>query len=604
MNTRLEAFRRMMQQYNLDAFILPCSDPHLSEYIPERWKSLKWISGFTGSAGTAIITQHFAGLWTDNRYFIQAEKQITAHEFQLMKLKVQGQPEYLHWLVGHLDAGSTVGVVGNSYPLNLYQTAREILVAGNCDIRLCEDFWDSLWPDRPAFPESAVWEYDLKFAGESRQHKLERIKQNLKEQDSDIHLISTLDDIAWTLNLRGSDISYNPFFLSYLIIGQAENLLFINETKVSSEIKQQLEADQVKLMPYDSLTSYLADLPEGMKIMIDKRKISAGLLQHVKKGVLIKNNINPSIYFKSRKNKTELKEFDRIMLLDGISLTKFYFWLEQNCGLIKITESSLVQKLYEFRKEHESYISDSFSCIVSYQENAALNHYSPTPGNDMEITGNGLLLIDSGGHYYGGTTDVTRTIAIGEVSQEEKDDYTLVLKGLIALSQAIFPEGTLTNSLDVLARAPLWQKNRNYSHGTGHGVGACLSVHEGPQSFGSGINAVPDTPLEEHMIITIEPGIYHEGKYGIRIENIVRVVKGNAPSFLCFKPLTLCYIESSLLNATLLSEPEITWLNEYNQKVFHQLSPFLSKDETKWLRTKTTPLPVKKLSAGTIISLS
>ncbi len=593
---KLEQFRTWMQRMNADAFILPCSDPHLSEYIPERWKSLQWMSGFTGSAGNGIITQDFAGLWTDSRYFIQAERQIVPNGFQLMKLKVQGQPEYLHWLAEQLPTGSTVGIVGDTFSYTLYRLAQNILGVRQINIRFFGDIWEEIWTDRPAFPEAVVWEYELKYAGESRQEKITRIKQAVKMQGCDAHLLSTLDDIAWLLNIRGNDIAYNTFFLSYLLLKELETIFFINETKVPASLQQQLKNDNIQLRPYQDITTCLAALPAGTTLLADERKVSAGLMQALPKEVIVKNAVNPAILLKAIKNATELKQFKRIMLLDGISLTKFYYWLEQNTGHVKMTESSLVQKLHEFRSQHQEFITESFSSIVSYKENAALNHYSPVPGADLEISGKGLLLIDSGGHYCGGTTDTTRTIAIGEISQEEKDDYTLVLKGFIALSSARFPEGTVAASLDVLARAPLWQYGAQYMHGTGHGVGACLSVHEGPQYFGSGANAVPGTTMQENMVTTIEPGIYHAGKYGVRTENVVYSLKETnteALNFLHFEALTLCYIETAILNTALMNNTEITWLNNYHQSVFKQLATGLNEKEREWLRYKTKPLHLK-----------
>ena len=593
MHQPLPRLRTYMTASGWNAIIIPCSDPHLSEYIPERWKCLAWVSAFTGSAGVGVVSAEFAGVWTDSRYFLQAEKQMKNSGFSLVKLKIANSPEYIDFLMETLPEKSTVAVVGNTIAMDLFIQIQTKLKSKNIQLVAVNDFWDELWNDRPAIPAAKIEEHGLIYAGKPRTEKIAEIRAQLSSRKCTSHLITTLDDIAWTLNLRGNDIPYNPVFLAYLYIDMKAVFLFTDKKKLTDGWIALLKNEGIHLKDYTEIHSFLSKIDSTSIILLDGRKVSIALHQALPEKSNVVNAVNPSIYLKAIKNETEIKQLKQTQIMDGISLLKFFYWLENTLGKEKITEKKIVDKLFEFRNIHDSFQEPSFASIVGYKEHAALPHYTPVPETDKELSNEGILLIDSGGQYEGGTTDITRTISLGEIKEEEQKDYTAVLKGLIALITTRFPENTVAASLDAIARRPIWDAGRHYMHGTGHGVGFFLNVHEGPQAFGPGGNYIPNAIMEAGMVTTIEPGIYHKGKYGIRIENMILTVRveedGDIP-FLRFESLTLFPISTEFIDISMLTPQEINWLNNYHADVYRQLSPYLSKEESAWLRKKTEPV--------------
>lgn len=575
-----------------DAVIIPCADPHLSEYIPERWKCLAWVSHFTGSSGTGVVTRDFAGVWTDSRYFLQAEEQMKHSGFSLVKLKTAHSPEYIDFLCSALPAGSTVAIAGTTISFNLFFKIQDALTLKGIHVVSVDDFWSTIWKERPGIPMHPVFEHDSKYAGRSRVEKIAEIRNELIKNGCESHLITTLDDIAWTLNLRGKDILYNPVFLSYLFIDLKNAVLFIDPGKIPAELKDKLEKEGIVTESYNKIENFLSQVNGAGRFLLDGRRVNRGLHQVLPDKAKIVDAVNPVIYLKAIKNKTEISRLKEAQVKDGVSLVKFFYWLEQTLGKEKITERTIADKLVECRSIHNDFAGPSFSTIVGYKEHGALNHYTPTPESDKQLGREGLLLIDSGGQYYGGTTDITRVVSLGKITKNESADYTAVLKGLIALISTRFPKGTLTSSLDAIARRPLWDAGRNYAHGTGHGVGLFLNVHEGPQAFGPGFNAVPNTPMMEGMVTTIEPGIYHAGEYGIRIENMIVTVFDETVQdidFLKFESLSYCPIATDLIRMDMLSIREKNWLDSYHHMVYEELSGFLQPDEKRWLGNKTRP---------------
>lgn len=593
MNQKLKDLRNIMSSNGWDAIIIPCTDPHMSEYIPERWKSLSWISGFTGSAGNGIVTADFAGVWTDSRYFIQAEEQMKSTEFSLIKLKVQHAPEYVAWLSDELAEGTTVAIVGSSMGINVYRLLMDAFSKKGIKIAIVDDFWDSIWKGRPAVPSNEIFDHDITYAGKKRVEKVNEVRSAIIRHNCDAHLISTLDDIAWTLNLRGSDTKYNPVFLAHLFVDLNQAILYTNLSSISVDLKLELENDGITLAEYDQLPKYLETLSNDRVILVDERKATVSLLKALHPEIEIVNSVNPSIELKAIKNPTEIKYFKSTMEKDGVSFVKFLMWLERAKEKEKMTEQTIVDKILECRKIHNDFVELSFSTIAGYKEHGALPHYSPIPETDLTLGKDGLFLLDSGGQYLGGTTDITRVFSMGNITEEEKSDYTTVLKSLIALSTVQFPEGTSTISLDVIARRPIWDAGKHYAHGTGHGVGYFLNVHEGPQAFGTGANAILSTPMQEGMVTTIEPGIYNKGRFGVRLENVIVTVPHaviNDLSFLKFETITLCPFERELIDEKLLTKSELEWLNEYHEMVYNKLFPYLNDLECTWLREKTSPI--------------
>jgi Xaa-Pro aminopeptidase len=582
---KLAAIRKQMQENKVDAYIITSADPHMSEYVPDHYKCLYFASRFTGSAGTLVITQDFAGLWTDFRYFVQANEQLAETGFELVKLKVQHAPEYIDWLHQTLPDGATVAFDNKLLSVMLGNLLQSKLADKNIDFKTF-DFLDAIWEGRPSLPIDKAFLIDEKYTGESVASKLSRVKALLKQQKADYQLISSLDDIAWLFNIRGKDVSYNPVVLSFALISPAETTLFIDLNKLSAEDKTSLINSGVKVAGYNDIEQALASLPTDASIFIDPKRNCFGLYKMLPAGVSIMHETNPSTFLKAVKNGTEVANMRSAMIKDGVAMTKFFKWIEENIGKTKITELRAAAQLKEFRAAQDSFAGVSFNTIGGYKAHGALPHYAATAESDSEILQEGLFLVDSGGQYHYGTTDITRMIALGNNTEEEKTDYTLVLKAMIEGSKTFFPKGTFGYQIDAICRKPLWDYKINYGHGTGHGIGFYLNVHEGPQVFNPTNTAVT---VDLGMITSIEPGIYRPGKHGVRIENLVLTIPvevNEFEEFYAFETLTLALIDTSLIKKDLLEASHIAWLNSYNQTVFEKLSPALSSDEAAWLKNK------------------
>lgn len=588
---RIAALRAAMKEQNIQAYIIPTTDPHLSEYPAACWKYREWISGFTGSAGTVVVTLDKAGLWTDSRYFLQAEMQLEGTGIDLYKLMLPETPSIPQFLLAELGEGDTVGLNGLTYSLADAQSLELALkkkgVALNTDLSLI----DPIWKDRPAVPEAQIFEMPVELSGKSSEDKLIEINQMLHKAGADCTVLSALDEVAWTANIRGTDVSYNPVAISYAYVSDKENVLFINPKKVPAEIAEHLKKEGWVLADYGKLFDYLQRLPENIRVFLDRSKTNMAIYNALPKGAEIIDGISPANHLKSIKNETEIKGFRNAVLKDGIALTKFYFWLEKQMAAgEKVTELSASHKLTELRSEQPLYVMDSFASISSYGPHGAVVHYSPTPDTDTELKPDNLYLLDSGAQYLDGTTDITRTIALCEPTEQMKKDFTRALKGTIGIAKCKFPAGIRGCLVDAFARKALWDAGINYLHGTCHGIGHCLNVHEGPQSIRMEENPVI---LEPGMVMSDEPAMYRAGEYGIRTENMVLIRKDSETefgTFLGFETLTLCYIDTRLVIPSMLSVREHAWLNKYHQQVYETLSPHLTEEEKEWLKEKTAEI--------------
>ena len=589
-NQRLADLRELMQREHLAAFIFPSTDPHQGEYIPDHWKGREFISGFNGSAGTAVVTMTSAALWTDSRYFLAAEEQLTGTEFQLMKLKIEGTPTISEWLGKELkDTQSPeVGIDGM---VNSASAAKALIAElrneGGITLRTNFDPLAQIWKQRPPIPTNPVELYPLEYAGESTQEKITRIRKALRDRHADGMLMAALDDIAWTLNLRGTDVHCNPVFVSYLIISTKEVILYINKEKLTPEVSDYLKAEGIKVDDYTNVGQGLQDYFE-YNILLDPDEVNYTLYKMVKREIIEAES--PVKRMKTIKNATEIEGFRRAMLKDGIALVKFLHWLKPAVEAGGQTEISIDQKLTALRAEQPLYRDISFDTIAGYQAHGAIVHYEATPETDIPLKPEGFLLLDSGAQYLDGTTDVTRTIALGPVTEEQKKIYTLVLKGHIQIELCKFPSGSSGTQIDILARKDMWREGLNYLHGTGHGVGTYLNVHEGPHQFRM---EWKPAPLVSGMTITDEPGIYLAGKFGVRTENTLLIVpfkETEFGKFLQFESLTLCPIDTTPIVVEMLLPEERQWLNDYHQMVFNRLSPHLTPEEQDWLRNATKPI--------------
>ncbi len=586
---RLEALRNVLRRQNISAFIIPSTDPHMSEYVASHWKSREWISGFTGSAGTVVITLDKAGLWTDSRYFIQATDQLEGTGIDLFKMMLPETPSIPDFLAGSLPVGSTVGIDGQVFGVN--EAEEMIAKLSSQGLKVCTDIdpIGEIWTDRPAILETPAFIYELEYAGKPYINKVEEIREKLRETGVESTLLSALDEIAWTLNLRGSDVKCNPVVISYLFISQSEIILFIAPEKVTPEVKSYLESQQVRICNYTDVGSYLTSTPVS-SILLDPAKTNLSILSAVNPSCTIIRTASPVALMKAIRNEQEIAGIHEAMRKDGVALVKFLKWLEESVPAGTETELSIDKKLHAFRAEQPLYIGESFDTIAGYGEHGAIVHYSATEESNVVIRSKSFLLLDSGAQYMDGTTDITRTIAVGELTEEEKTDYTLVLKGHIALSKAKFPVGTRGAQLDILARLPLWKNGMNYLHGTGHGVGHFLNVHSGPQSIRMNENPVV---LQPGMLTSNEPGVYKAGSHGVRIENLILVVPdsvGMYGEYYRFETVTLCPISTKGIIREMLSQEEIDWLNEYHRKVYDKLSPALNEEEKAWLKQATRNL--------------
>jgi Xaa-Pro aminopeptidase len=586
---RLAQTRALMSRERIDAFLVPSADPHLSEYLPGYWQGRQWLSGFHGSVGTLIITRDFAGLWADSRYWEQATKELAGSGIELVKL-MPGQPGPLEWVAQQASADSVVAVDGTVLAVASSRTLASELYARGARLRTDMDPLNELWADRPGLPLSPVYEHRAPHASESRIEKLGRLRQAMAERQADWHFIATLDDIAWLFNLRGSDVSYNPVFISFALIGPRSVTLFVDSRKVDEHLRRHLELDGVILLEYTQIGAALREVPNDARLLVDPARVTCGLLDYLGSEVTLVEALNPTTLFKSCKSETDAQHIRQAMEQDGAALCEFFAWLDTAMGRESISELTIDEKLAQARQLRPGYVCASFATIAGFNANGAMPHYRATQAEHAQIDGDGLLLIDSGGQYLGGTTDITRMVAVGTPSPEQKSDCTRVLKGLIALSRARFPKGIPAPLLDAIARAPIWAEGVNYGHGTGHGVGYFLNVHEGPQVIAYQAAPAPQTAMQAGMITSIEPGTYRPGRWGVRIENLVinqPAGKTEFGEFLKFETLTLCPIDTRCLDVSLLNEEERTWLNDYHAQVRERLSPMLEAQALRWLQERT-----------------
>ena len=584
---RISALRNLMQSKSISAYITYSTDPHSGEYVPAHWESRKWITGFTGSAGTAVITSDDGGLWTDSRYFIQAEEQLTDTGLKLFKERMPETPSIPQWLCSVLKKGERVGIDGYTTPLQTVNELRNELSAYGIEVVMIEDPYKTIWNDRPDLPDNKPFILEEKYSGESASSKISTIRNHISNTGTDYILISALDEIAWTLNMRGTDIECNPLFVSYLLISEKEATLYINKNKLTETTIDYLQSQGVGHRNYENIESDLTAI-SGRKIAMSP-SINFAMYNAASEHNTVFIQASPVSKYKAVKNQTEINGFRNAMLRDGVAMVRFLIWLQKNIGNGNLTELSIDEQLYKERSAMENFRGISFATIAGYQEHGAIVHYEADEHSASILRPEGLLLIDSGAQYLDGTTDITRTIPLGPTTEEQKKDYTLVLKGFIQLAMAEFPQGTCGTQLDVLARLAMWKEGINYGHGTGHGVGHFLNVHEGPHQIR--MNNVP-TPLQPGMTVTNEPGIYRAGKYGIRTENTMLTVpsrKTDFGEFYKFEQLTLCPINTETILWGMLSSEEISWLNEYHETVYSKLSPLLSDEEKQWLRNATNP---------------
>ena len=584
---KLIELRRIMDRENIAAYIISGTDPHNSEYLPAPWQQRKWISGFTGSYGTVVVTKNEAGLWTDTRYFIQAEKELAGSGIKLHKLRVPDAVDYPQWLVEVLESGTKVGIDGFCMSVSDVRNLKNALSPKNITIQKQIDLLGEMWFDRPALPVEKIIRLDTKYVGESAGERIGKIREFIRNDHGDAMLFSCLDEIAWLYNIRCNDIAYNPVAISYAIVEKDKAHLFIKLDKISQEIEQQLAEDGIELHDYHHLFLFLDAQNKENTYFVDTNTCNYAVFNHLAKKFEVREIESPIPLLKAVKNTTELDGFRLACRKDGVALSKFYYWLENRLSQQPITELEAAEQLTWFRSQDKEYVSDSFGCISAYGPNAALPHYSATPEQQSEIHPKGLYLVDSGAQYMHGTTDITRTMPLGELTELEKEDYTLVLKGMIDLSMLYFPKGSKGCNIDIVARLPLYMNLRNFGHGTGHGVGYFLNVHEGPQSIR------PDLKNQEMlpgMVTSNEPGLYREGLHGIRHENLI-VCQPKAVNefgeFYQFETITLCYFDTSALLTKLLNQNEIDWLNAYNERVYQEVSPYLEEQEKVWLRNKT-----------------
>lgn len=586
---RLNLLRKQMKKADVDAYIVHHSDPHLSEYIPDYWKEREWLSGFTGSAGTLVVTQKNAALWTDSRYFIQAEMQLSGTGIELCKIGMPDTPDIQSWLALNLKPNATVGCNGLLISVSGQRLLSENLKAKKFKIKFDIDLVGKIWTDRPDLPQQKIFVHPIEFAGVTVQEKLGRIRKELLVRNATAYLMCALDEICWTFNLRGSDISYNPVFLAYAIVDDDKATLYVDEKKLTDEVVQFLANEQVSVKPYHKIFDKLEKLKKKDVLVLDPARVNYSIYSAIPGNTKIIEAPGLAIQIKARKQPVEVEGINDAMVQDGVAMVEFLYWLDQNVASGKVTEITVAEKLLEFRSKRKNFVSESFGSIVGYSDHGAIVHYSPTPQTSYTIKPEGFLLVDSGGQYLNGTTDITRTIHLGNPTSDERRDYTLVLQGMIRLSMAKFPKGTRGSQLDTYARMALWSNGLNYGHGTGHGVGYFLNVHEGPQQ----IRPENHLPIEPGMVMSNEPGLYRPNAYGIRIENLIVCVDDETNdfgNFLRFETLTLCPIDTKTVDVSILTNQEVDWLNQYHKMVYQKLSPHLTSEINNWLKKKTIPL--------------
>lgn len=587
---KVKKIRKLLKANDLAAYIIPSADPHQSEYVADHWASRAWLTGFTGSAGTAVITQKTAGLWTDSRYFIQAEEELKDSDFELFKLKIPHTAQHIQWILENLIENETVGIDGNLFSVAQVRALEKKLKSKKIKLKTEVDFISEVWKNRPELPKNKLFIHALKFAGKSRIEKINEIRAEMKSKNADFHLVSSLDDIAWILNIRGSDVKCNPVVIAHLLMGLDEIILFINAEKINKTDLKILKKDGITIKSYSSIEKKVSKIPKKSKLLFSPHKINYQLYNVLPKSCKKIEQINISTPLKAIKNKTEIRHIRNAMIQDGVALLRLFKWLEENLGKTKITEFTLGEKLKEFRAKNRNYLGESFDAIVGYLQNGAIVHYKAKADSAMEIKKKGILLLDSGGQYLNGTTDITRTIALGRTTKNQRENFTRVLKGNIALATIQFPENTRGFHLEVLARKALWDVGLNYGHGTGHGVGFCLNVHEGPQQIGRSVSTTYQEGLKPGMLTSNEPGIYIENEYGIRIENLIlckKTKKTKFGQFYGFETVSLFPIDKNLIEKELLNQDEINWLNKYQALVYKKLAPKINASEKIWLAGKT-----------------
>lgn len=587
-NQKLTQLRAAMASKGVDAYIIPNTDSHQSEYFSEHYRSMTWISGFTGSNGTVVATENFAGLWTDGRYFLQGTQQLEGSGIELQKMEIQTNPEYIEWIANNLPKGAKVGIDGRLFSISQYGLMESLFAPKQIKIVANLDLMDELWADRPAVMANEIFEHDIKYAGKTRAEKFEKVRKNMSRLGVENYLVTALDDIGWLFNIRGSDVGYNPVTYAFATMSMDAVHLFIQSSKVPSDIKTRLEADGVQLHEYDAITDHLASL-ENTSILLAAAQTNYALYSALPESCIVKTDRSVVQCLKGRKNFTEQEWLRKVMVKDGVAVSRFIKWVEDNIGKIKITELSASDRLHKFRAEQDLFVGDSFPAISSYKGNGAIIHYKVTEETDTELHADGIYLIDSGGQYIDGTTDITRTLTLGNTTDEEKKAYTLVLKGHIGVAMLKFPQGTRGHQIDVMARQPLWQYGMNFNHGTGHGVGFFMNVHEGPQRIGPGADGSYALPLIAGMYSSNEPGYYKEGAFGMRIENLILTQKAEETEygqFLEFETITLAPLENKLVDVSLLTEAERKWYNDYQQEVLEKLGAAMTDEERAWLTKK------------------
>lgn len=584
--SNLNNLREVMKKENVDYYIIPSGDSHQSEYVPEYYKGRAYVSGFTGSAGTLLVGIEESYLWTDGRYFIQAEKELNGSGIKLMKMNIPGYPSLIEWIKNNVKEGKTLAFDGSTISTNEYKNYKELSEKNGFNIKMDKDFLNEIWSDRPELSKEKIFIYDIKYCGRCTSEKLQEVRDEMKKLEGENYVIASLDDIAWLFNIRGNDIAYNPVALAYALISDNEAVLYIDEEKVANDDKRRLEAQGVTLKPYNDIYKDIKNVTES--IIIDGAKVNGKLYYLISEDVKIIENLNITTSLKAVKNEVEIKNMEVSQVRDGVAMVKFIKWLKENVGKINMTEISASDKLEEIRAKGEYFKGLSFNTIAGYKDHAAMMHYSATEESQYELNSEGMLLIDSGAQYLDGTTDITRTFILGSITEEEKRDFTLVLKSHIALATTIFLKGTNGCNLDAIARRPLWEYGMDYKCGTGHGVGFFLNVHEGPQGIRPFGNTIA---LEPGMILTNEPGVYKENKHGIRTENTLLVTKAfkndEMGEFYKFDTISYCPIDLEGVDVSLLDEEEREWLNNYHRTVYEKLSPYLTEEEKKFLEKET-----------------
>ena len=584
---KIAKLKELMKERGIDYYIIPSADYHQSEYVGDYFKGREWISGFTGSAGTVVVTQNEVGLWTDGRYFIQAEKQLQGSGITLFKMGEEGVPTFIQYIVNNIQSGETLGFDGKVLATNTVLDFEAKLKDKKVNFNFEFDLVGEIWRDRPSLPASQVFVLEEKFTGESVEKKLTRVRNILEEENCDVNIITSLDDIAWIFNIRGNDVKNNPVNLAYAAITVDKAVLYIGEEKLNSEVEKYLYKNGVEVRDYFEIYEDMERVSNSNIIMMDLNKVNYTIFKKLNPEIKVINRSNPSTIMKACKNKVELENLRNSHVKDGVAVTKFMYWLKNSIGKEEITEMSATQKLESFRKEQELYIEPSFDTIAAYESNAAMMHYKSTPETDRRLEAKNLFLVDSGGQYFDGTTDITRTFVLGECSEELKKHFTLVLKGMINLSKVKFLYGVTGTNLDILARQALWNIGIDYKCGTGHGVGFLLNVHEGPQGIRVQYN--PQV-LEEGMNVTNEPGVYIAGSHGIRLENELIVQKAEKTEFgqfMKFETMTYAPLDLDGVIKELLSKEEIEYLNNYHQMVYEKVSPYLTLEEKDWLKEYT-----------------